>query len=68
MNEAERLRAEASGLRLQARLHLGPAAGPSKVRVVNAEWAEADRLGRLLLDHFDAQDTARRGPTETEET
>lgn len=25
----------------------------------NAEWREADRLGRLLLDTFDAQDARR---------
>jgi hypothetical protein len=32
---------------------------PSSMHLPNAEWREADRLGRLLLDTFDAQDARR---------
>jgi hypothetical protein len=50
----------AKGQRVQSALRLGPGAGPSRLVLSNPEWVEADRLGRALLDHLDAQDQSRR--------
>ncbi len=33
---------------------------PPSLHLPNAEWREADRLGRILLDNFDAQLARRR--------
>jgi|GEM_PF-6594640 len=33
---------------------------PPSMHLPNAEWREADRLGRLLLEHLDEQDERRR--------
>lgn len=51
------------GRRVMQGLRLGAGRGPAKLNLVNPEWAEADRLGRLLLANFDAQDERRRGTT-----
>ncbi len=55
---------ERLGRRVMQGLGLGAGRGPAKVRLPNAEWEEADRLGRLLLENFDAQDARRRGTTD----
>jgi len=58
---------EAAGAKLAGLLGLGEGRGPAKLRIPNPEWQEADRLGRLLLDNFAAQDAARHSPTQTTE-
>ena len=44
---------------LAERLGLGPIQRPATMHLPNAEWQEADRLGRLLLENLDAQDARR---------
>ena len=59
----EDARNDARGRQLAERIGLGVNKRPSSLHLPNPEWLEADRLGRLLLEHFDAQDAARRGTT-----
>jgi|GEM_PF-2338435 len=61
----EETHTEALGADLAARLGLGQGNGPQKLVLQNPEWAEAAKLGQLLLDHLDTQDAARHSPTET---
>jgi len=54
-DEADRL-----GRQIAEGLELGENFRSPTLHLPNAEWREADRLGRLLLDSFDAQDARRR--------
>jgi hypothetical protein len=60
MNNEDFERQQRLGERLQRALRLGPDSRPASIRVINEEWAEADRLGRLLLENFDEQDARKR--------